>query len=77
MFQKQAGALAVILDWGPLERNPGLVDCTCTRQVSGLSFPAREGRQVSGLSFPEREGTFMDEKVLRAHRSSDKKMGPK
>lgn len=39
----------------------------------GLSFPAREGRQVSGLSFPAREGTFVDEKVLRAHRSSDKK----
>ena len=60
MFQKQAGALAVILDWGPLERNPGLVDCTCMRQVSALSLPAREG-------------TFMDEKVLRTQRCSDKK----
>lgn len=60
MFQKKAGALAVILDWEPLERNPGLVDYTGTRQASGLSLPAREG-------------TCIDEKVLRTHKCLDKK----
>lgn len=57
MFQKQAGALAVILDWG------GGVTGEESRLVRLYTHEAGQWPESSA-----REGMFVDEKVLRTQR---------